>query len=97
MSVASLYFLHFDDVSASIRASENRMIQAGNDMRETAVLTREVILRSRAAMAQADRLLTPRWEQDNVQGRDQLRGAQRETGSPCVERSPCDPGRSVGP
>lgn len=57
MSAASLYSLHSDDAFASIRNSENRMIQAGNDMRETALLTREVILRSHAAMAEADRLL----------------------------------------
>lgn len=95
MSVASFYSLQFDDASASIRVSKHRMIQAGNDMRETALMTRQVILRSRAAMAEADRLLTRPWEKENVGGRAQLPSVGRETGSPPTERHPCDPGWGV--
>lgn len=78
MSVASFYSLQFDDASASIRVSKHRMIQAGNDMRETALMTRQVILRSRAAMAEADRLLTRPWEKENVGGRAQKWGSPRD-------------------
>jgi hypothetical protein len=48
------------DVRENIRRSENDIQRMSSDMKETVLLTREVIQASRARMHEADRLLKQR-------------------------------------